>query len=422
VTKAKTGSLQIDVGAHTVFLSCRNEVFEELPEVEGGSKEVFRVRETLDHLFKLIRFGNTAFYSGDLRKAYTTLEEARALFIKLENNKALGIANNNLGNIMLTLYRIIHKTGVPQLCGLTKQQIIEMGSEYFDKAIDLGEEALSRINREEGFSANYLIFMQQLSNRYFNRGLFLLTVREDHSMPNEVEQQGWLDLSTCKDMDREVVDNADHEGFKGERDIYFEVLLARIKGLLSLMKLDYTDQWGIEDLFQEAKEELANALRVPGHTLFTDLDLAGQMQRLDEVMIDFYLHCREADGEGPVVGARNPRKANRSMRSSMVVASRSRVEKAAMIGIRMLIEDDYVIADASLLALKALVESLHESGHHGGRCNDLAGLDPSDVQSTLFHYRQHIAEALSLSNPPGDLVSQETFRMSNMGDFSMEFF
>jgi len=389
-------------------------ISEEIPEIEGGSLEVSRVQETIEHLIKLVRFANTAFYSGDLRKACNTLEEARRLFTKLENKKAVGIVDNNLGNLMLTLYRILKKTGVPKLCDLSKETIVEQGCKYFNNAIDLGEEALARINDEVGFSANYLIFMQQLSNRFFNRGLFLLTIRDDHPDPDETEKQGWIDLSTCKAMDREVVDNGDREGFEGERDIYFEVLLARIKGMLSLMKLGYDDDWGIDELFDEARTELKAALREPGHTLFADMDPAGQMQRLDETLIDFYLHHDDEEGEDRDV----QRNTNIPNRGITIMARGAQLEKAAAIGIRMLVEDDFVIADSALLALKALIEFVKAN-----RDDDFgAGVDPSDLQSSLFRYRQQVAESLSLSLPSGDLVSQETFRMSNFGDFSMEFF
>mmetsp|Transcript_3276 Transcript_3276/g.7248 ORF Transcript_3276/g.7248 Transcript_3276/m.7248 type:complete len:240 (-) Transcript_3276:262-981(-) len=239
--------------------------------------------------------------------------------------------------------------------------------------------------------------MQQLSNRYFNRAIFLLTTRDDHEKPHEAEYQGLMDLSTCKDMDREVVDNGDHEGFKGDQDVYFELLLGRIKGLLLLMKMGYDDEWGIEELFEDARQELVSALKSPGHVLFRDLEPAGQMQRLDGALIEYYLLEASRRGEKNVLDDEC-------------------VRKAARVGIRMLMEDEYVIGEAGGLALKALIEVTSNA------TSEELGDDPSDVRSQLFQYRQRIGETLSTSYAGRDLVSRESTIWAQRGDFSMEVF
>lgn len=314
----------------------------------------------------------------------------------MKNHKAIGIANNNLGNVMLTIYRAMKKTNSPTLCNFSRKKIIQKGCNYYRTAIDFGEQALKRIHDEEGFSVKYLIFMQQLSNRYFNRAMFLLTVRDDHPKPNQAEKQGLMDLSTCQDMDREVVDNGDHEGFKGDKDVYFELLLSRINGLLLLMKMGYPDPWGIEDLFEEARSELISALNTAEHPLFDHLNPAGQMQRLDSALVDYHnLKAEKSKDEEKRV---------------------FHVRKGAEIAVRMLIEDDYVIGKASMRALKALIDCTMITPE-----SDL-GEDPSDVRSKLFQYRHRIGEQLSLLYSSRDVVSRECFNACNIGDFSMEVF
>jgi len=368
----------------------------EFPELEGGCKEVKQVRATFERLFAMIRFGTLTFYSGDLLKAYKTFTEALDLFTKLENDKAVGIANNNLGNTMLTLYRTMERTGAPSIYGMSRELVIQKGIAYFKSAIDAGEEAIERINQEEGWSTNYLVFMQQLSNRYFNRAMFLLTVRDDHPSPREAEYQGMMDLSTCKDMDREVVDNGDQEGFKGGQDVHFELLLSRIRGVVCLLRLGYEDEWGLEDLFQDAEKELSRALRHPAQSLFLDIAPPGQMQRLDYAHMDYYrVLIEQCEDEAEKM---------------------SNKIKAAQIGIRMLVEDDYVIGEAAMLALKAVIDCL------GGDAMALGtgDLDVSDARTKLFQYRQMIGETLALQySGRGDLIRREA---SNMGDFNMECF
>lgn len=346
------------------------------------------MRTTFEKLFLLVRFGTNAFYSGDLERAYRTFSEALDLFTKLENQKAIGIVNNNLGNIMMAMYRTMKKTGVRRICKFDKETVIKKGCQFFQDAIETGEKALDRTNDEEGFSHKYLVFMQQLSNRFFNRAMFLLTVREDHPDPDWAKRQGLMDLCTCKDMDQEVVDNGDHEGFKGDMDVYFELLMTRIKGLLALAKLGYDDEWGMETLFQAAHRELERALHVPGHALFRNMQPAGQMQRLDRTLVEFYSLEKYQDHR-----------------------------KAAKIAIRMLVEDDYLIAEPGMRALRAVIESLKDA-----TAEELGGEDPSDVRSRLFFYHHMIGENLSPHLSKQEELQRENYRSCNRGDFLMEFF
>ena len=383
----------------------RSETNVEFPKLEKTrSSEVARVRDTFEKLHLLLRAANSAFLMGNLGKASSTLHDALALFQKLENSKAIGIANNNLGNVMLAMYRTMNKNSMPTIAGLSRKQVISKGCTYFKSAIDSGEEALERINTTEGWSENYLVFMQQLSNRYFNRAMFLLTVRNDHPHPDEAENQGLTDLSTCRDMDREVVDNGERVGFKGDEDVYFELLLGRIKGMLLLMKMGYDDVWGIDELFGDAQDALAAAIRSPEKRLFRSLDPSGQMQRLDGALIEYYLLLVERVDKAGVENVSGERQEN--------------VMKAAEIGIRMLVEDDYVIGDAAMLALRALVEMTSSSC----RAEDLGGSDPSDVRSTLLHYRHQINEEMVLLQISRGVVSRECSAATTVGGFSMETF
>lgn len=366
----------------------RSEIKEDLPHIEGGSSEVSQVHQTFERLFLVVRFANTAFYSGDLIRAYENLTDAQSLFTKLENAKAIGVTNNNLGNIMLTMYRTMKRTGAPTISGLGKAQVIAQGVAYFNAAIDVGEKALSQTNEEEGWSTNYLIFMQQLSNRYFNRAMFLLTVRDDYPAPEEVERQGRIDLATSKDMDREVVDNGDHNGFKGDGDVYFDLLISRAKGLLILLEIGYDDEWDVADLLVDASEELNAALKRPSDILFRDLQPAAQMQRLDAALITYYRLSEDK---------------SRAM--------------AAEIAIRMLTEDEFLLGEAGVVAIKALIEYVADA-----KPEMLGGEDPSNVRSALFQFRRQISDAIALSRTGSDVMSRESFRQSNLGDFSMEMF
>lgn len=69
---------------------------DEIPDVEGGSREVSFVHESFQRLMKVVRFANTAFFAGDRTQSYHSMEDALSLFVKLGNQKAIGVANNNV--------------------------------------------------------------------------------------------------------------------------------------------------------------------------------------------------------------------------------------------------------------------------------------------------------------------------------------
>ncbi|KAI2498817.1 hypothetical protein MHU86_15670 [Fragilaria crotonensis] len=360
-------------------------------ETNGGSTEVTKVNDAIERLHTVLPVANIAFFSGDLKTAYETLRSALDLFTKLRNEKAIGVANNNLGNTMLSMYRTMKATKTSDICGFSRSEVISLGAHYFKCAVDQGENALSNINEEEGWSTNYLVVMQQLSNRYFNRAVFYLNVKDDYPEKDKAQQLGFQDLITAKDMDREVVDDGDSHGFKGDRGVYFELLLGRIKGILQLIALGYPDEWGIEELFEDAQKELAAAFLDPGHALFRNIQAAGQMQRLDAALIEHYLL----------------RKDN---------------ERAALVAIRMLFEDEFVSADAAIWALKGLAKYVLLM-----REEDLCGEDPSDIQSKLFQYRQRISEVLVSSSEcvktdGKRIMMKESAKQTKHGDVSMEFF
>ena len=371
----------------------RFEIHEELPWIAGGSSEVSQVHQTFERLYMVVRLANTAFFSGDLAKAYVNLSKALALFTKLENPKAIGITTNNLGNTMLTIYRTMKKTDAPTMCGLSKSQVIEKGIKYFNDTIESGEKALAKTNEEEGWSTNYLIFMQQLSNRYFNRAMFLLTVKADHASPEEAERQGLTDLATAKDMDREVVDNGDQHGFTGDSNAHFDLLMCRTNGIMRLMQMGYTDEWGVDELIEEAFEELKGALKRPGDVLFQELEPAAQMQRMDGALVAFYMLEEHKD-----------------------------TKKAAAVAIRMLTEDEYIFGDAGTEAVKALITYVADA-----TAEELGGEDPSNVSAALFQCKRGITNAMSLARETmrygrNDVVAKESLHMSGIGDFSMENF
>ena len=89
-----------------------------------GSLEVKNVANTMGTLHKIVQCANSAYFAGDIDKAYVVLQDSARLFKRLDNKKAVGVANNNLGNTMLAMYRTMKGTGVETFCGLTRPEVL----------------------------------------------------------------------------------------------------------------------------------------------------------------------------------------------------------------------------------------------------------------------------------------------------------
>jgi hypothetical protein len=227
---------------------------------------------------------------------------------------------------MLTLYRTMKVTGDETVIGLSKRQIIGKGMSYFLQAIQMGEKAYDVFYETEGWGPNCLDFMQHLSNRYFNRAMFLLTVKDDHEKPAEIEELGLRDLQIARDMDCEIVDEGTQTGWDVRPvDAHFEVLLSRIRGHITLLELGYPDDWDIDEMLNVAFKFLKKELLKESSALFVDIGPAGRMQQIELELMRYYV-----------------------VKSDMLVA--------AKIAIRMMVEDEFIIPDAQKMAMYVLAE------------------------------------------------------------------
>lgn len=307
----------------------RRDMDQEPPMVDRstGSKEITNVSDTMESLYRVVRLANLSFYAGDLEAAYRVLVDASRLFKRMDNKKAIGVACNNLGNTMLVMYREMQSEKVESKFGVTRQELIARGTVCFQEAIRLGEEAYDKFHEHEGWSPSCLDFMQQLSNRYFNRAMFLLMVKDDHAQLEELERLGFRDMEISRDMDAEIEAQGEESGWGSINRLQklFDVRLMRIRGYLLLLGNGYSDKWEIEERLEELFDMLAMESKKPHSDLFTEVKYFGRLQMAEAEMVKYLLVKRE-------------------------------IVSAAKVAIRMLMEDEQVLLDAEVTALKALRE------------------------------------------------------------------
>lgn len=382
------------------------------PEVnkDYGCREVRHVSSTMEVLYKVVRDANVAFFAGDVETAYAVLVDTLRLFVRLDNKKAIGVSNNNLGNTMLTMYRRMESSGEETVCGFTQREIVEKGVGYFHKAIKLGEAAYDEFYETEGWSPNCLEFMQHLSNRYFNRAMFLLTVKDSHKNPKELEELGFRDLQIVRDMDVEIVDEGTQVGWNVRTpDQLFEVKLSRIKGHLQLLEMGYPDDWEVDEHIEDACKIVKDEMKNASSKLFADLSPAGRMQQVENELMR-YLMLKED------------------------------LTTAAKVAIRMLMEDEYTLPDAQLRAVEVLVAYVKSVGDEAlqeevgnfqiwvnavSKENDFMlstsdGPDTSDMSEVFQLSTARLSTASTLTDMGRSRRS--TLRESSRGDFTMEIF
>ena len=319
---------------------------------------------------------------------------------------------------MLTLYRTMQATGEETSIGLTKRQIIGKGMSYFHQAIQLGEQAYDAFYEAEGWGPNCLDFMQHLSNRYFNRAMFLLTVKDAHERPKEIEELGLRDLQIARDMDCEIVDEGLQVGWNvRSAEAHFEVLLSRVRGHITLLELGYPDDWDVEERLNAAFKLLKTELPKESSALFTSIGPAGRMQQIELELIRYFV-----------------------VKSDIIMA--------AKIAIRMMVEDEFIIPEAQKGAIDVLVKYSEQTDASPelqkrlqkyrlwlqGSCEDLSAqrsyMDAFSLQKDRRSFRGAIQRGAgsivkddeSTKGEKSATHSAASFRESMRGDVTMESF
>lgn len=324
----------------------------------NASYEIVAFSRTLEALFRIVRSANIAFFQGELDFAYRVLNDALRLFRRLDNRKAQGIASNNLGNVLLAMYREMTAANLNKLNGLTREDIVGQGILHFHNAIQLGEKAYDDFYEQQGWSPACLSFMTHLANRYFNRGLFLLHIKDDHKNPTEIEALGMRDIQIARDMDHEVVEYGEEIGWGSadRAEKRFNVNIVRIRGFNILSELGYTHDWCVEYLINETVDIVRTEYKSHDSEFFSNMSLGGRLQDLEMQLMRY--QSNQAD-----------------------------LKTAAKVAVRMIIEDERIFAEAMRQALDVLIMYYSESAEVDAQAR-------SKVIPALRSYRKNVGELI----------------------------
>lgn len=303
----------------------------DIPPLHGGSREVHQVYNSFAKLYKIVRISNVAYFSGNLTWAYCFICDALKLFRKIGDDKAIGIACNNLGNTLHAICADARYTGkchtaLPGVC------VAKAAKEHYNEAIEIAQRQLEQALTEESKA----LFTIQLSDRLFNRGLFLLLVANGECAPAEAKNRGLEDIKKVRELDDDVSQFLlDRKLLLSRSADFFLRLLRRAFGLLDF----YDDQdvravWDANDIVAEADRLLFAAWNQSTAPLFKELNPVGRLQQLEAAAIQLDL-CR------------------------------GRVKDASRLAMRMFAEDSFLIDKTFAMAATALMSLMRDNEEFG---------------------------------------------------------
>ncbi len=299
---------------------------DDVPPLEGGSREVTQVYTSFAKLYKIVRMSNASFFSGDFKWAHHIASDALKLFRKIGDQKAVAIACNNIGNTLLALSVQRREKG---MCMKEEEKCrVNEALRYFDEAIEIGTKEFESSDSD----LKKADFAQQLADRHFNRAMCLMHCLDDPCCPSNAKEKAFIDLYRGREYDRGVQEFMLHEKLMFKySDIVFERLLRRIHGLSFLFTVDRTvwQVWDVNDLVEQADLMLQAAWDQDKAPLFQDVGRVGRLQQL----------------EGAVIGLE-------------VIAGK--LEEASQLGMRMLVEDEFIIDASFVVAADTILKLMKE--------------------------------------------------------------
>mmetsp|Transcript_13843 Transcript_13843/g.24804 ORF Transcript_13843/g.24804 Transcript_13843/m.24804 type:complete len:565 (+) Transcript_13843:1101-2795(+) len=303
--------------------------YESLPPLEGGCKEVHGVYNTFSKLNKIVKVSNTSFFSGDLEMAHHFVSDALTLFRKIDDQKAIGVACNNLANTLFALR--FEENNTVHCCESDVACMITETLSLYNEAVAIAQHQFENIV-DENLRVDYAT---QLGDRLFNRGLFLLFVDGYDCAPQDSRQRGYHDVAMARDLHYDVKDYMlSHRQIFSNSSLYFSRLLRRINCLAAFYDdIGLQEIWDAEVLIDEADSLAAAAWDAHAKggncPLFRDVSQTGRRQQL----------------EG----------------SAILLAFRSEdYLQAAKLGIRMLVEDSFILESAFARSAEALLQIMKD--------------------------------------------------------------
>ena len=256
------------------------------------------------------------------------MSDALVLYRKINDRKAIGVTCNNLANALFAMQFELIDEG--NGCCSTIECYVKQALALYDEAMSYSHEDF---NCAEGdFKVNYAI---QLSDRLFNRGLYYLFIDGYDCAPEDSRQHGYNDITFSRNLHDDIRDYLlENKQLFSKASSYFSRLVRRINCLAAFYDdVGLREIWDARVLLDEAKKLVDAATEVSSKgsfcPLFQEVNRSGRQQQLESLEILLDLNCGD-------------------------------IQRAARTGMRMLVQDVFLMEEAFVRAAEALVHYMKE--------------------------------------------------------------
>lgn len=298
---------------------------EDIPPLLGGCRESMRVFSIFSRLNKIVMVSNTAFFAHDMDRANHFLTTALHLFRKIDDEKAIGVASNNLANTLCA--KIYEHSSNTQSGSCGTPCLVREASRHYEKSINVAQKAF-----ESAAVRDKAVLAERLGDRLFNRGIFLVFCSQYDCAPGNAKEQGYEDISRASKIHYEMKDYLLEKKLLFEQSgPYWNRLMRKIHCLLALYHDDgLREVWDAETLLDEADQLMIAAWQIPSAPLFHEVTPTGRRQQLEGAAL---LLCRHVGQD----------------------------EQAFHLSMRMFAQDQYLLESSFVPAAETLLQ-IGESG------------------------------------------------------------
>ncbi len=312
-----------------IVMNTKKGEYDSIPPLGGGCKEVQSVYNTFAKLNKIVKISNTSFFSGKLDMAHHFVSDALVLYRKINDCKAIGVTCNNLANTLFAMQ--FERINDVNCCNSTAPCYVKQALALYDEALGYSQKDFD--DAEGDLKVDYAI---QLSDRMFNRGLYFLFIDGFECAPKDSRQRGYNDMTFSRNLHDDIRDYLlENRQLFARASPYFSRLLRRINCLAAFYDdIGLREIWDARTLLDEAHQlvDAATEASLKGNfcPLFQEVNRSGRQQQLDSLEILLALNCGDNC-------------------------------RAAKTGMRMLVEDVYLLESAYVRAAESLICHMKES-------------------------------------------------------------
>ena len=260
------------------------------------------------------------------------MNDALVLYRKINDRKAIGVTCNNLANAIFAIQ--YERIDDAKCCSASSPCHVKRVLALYNEAMGYSQQDFDGAERDSRVACAI-----QLADRLFNRGLYFLFIDRYECSPEDSRERGYKDITSSRNLHYDIIDSLlEEKQLFANASSYFSRLLRRINCLAAFYDdVGLREIWDARVLLDEAQQLASAATEVSsrGKTcpLFREVNRTGRQQQLEGLEILLAMNSGDP-------------------------------ARAARIGMRMLVEDVYLLESAFVRAAESLLVVMKQGNEH----------------------------------------------------------